>query len=236
MPRTIVIGDVHGCADELEELLDRLAVGEGDRVVFVGDLVARGPYSTRVVQTVRRIAAQAVMGNHEQRLLDARTALAEGKRPAWLMPYHEALLAELADDDWQFLAALPYSFDVPDNGLRVVHAGLVPGVPIDEQRREDLIKMRTIRADGTPSKERGHTLWGALYRGPPHVAFGHNAIDGLQVHPDATGLDTACVYGGALTALVLPAGQRPPPPEERRQLLTSVSARRRYYDPWADKP
>jgi hypothetical protein len=117
-----------------------------------------------------------------------------------------------------------------------VHAGLVPGVPIDEQRRENLIKMRTIRADGTPSKERGHTLWGALYRGPPHVTFGHNAIDGLQLHPDATGLDTACVYGGALTALVLAAGETPPPPEERRHALTSVPARQRYYDPWIDKP
>jgi hypothetical protein len=236
MPRTIVIGDVHGCADELDELLDRVAFTRGDRVVFVGDLVARGPDSLRVLHTVRRIGALAAMGNHEHRLASARAAMRLGTELPWLASYHEELLRNLDADDWAFIEAMPLYVELEEHRLRVVHAGLVPGVPISEQRSEDLTKMRSVRADGTPSKDRGHTLWGSLYRGPPHVAFGHNALDGLQLYADATGLDTACVYGGALTALVLAEGQAPPPPAERRALLTSVPARRRYYEPGLERP
>jgi hypothetical protein len=236
MPRTIVIGDVHGCANELDALLERVAVAAGDRVVFVGDLVARGPDSLRVVRMVRRMRALCVMGNHEQRLIAARDAERAGTSLPWLTPQHHALLRDLDGDDWAFVEQLPAYLEIEDHGLRVVHAGLVPGVPMDEQRPENLMKMRTLRADGTPSKQRGHTLWGSLYEGPPHVAFGHNALDGLQLHRDATGLDTGCVYGGALTALVLEPNQVPPPPEARRLLLTSVAARQRYYEPGLDRP
>jgi len=73
-------------------------------------------------------------------------------------------------------------------------------------------------------------LWGASYEGPPHIVFGHNARKDPQLHAHATGLDTACVYGGELTALVLPAGARLPPPNERRDLLVSERARRAYSD------
>ena len=57
MGRTIIVGDVHGCRRELEQLLDKVAFATGDRLVFVGDLVARGPDSLRVLDVVRRTGA-----------------------------------------------------------------------------------------------------------------------------------------------------------------------------------
>lgn len=86
-----------------------------------------------------------------------------------------------------------------------MHAGVVPGKPLDKQHPDDLMTMRTIRPEGTasPRLEDG-VLWAPKYKGPPHVVFGHDAITGLQRTPFATGLDTGCVYGRALTALVLP--------------------------------
>jgi hypothetical protein len=91
--------------------------------------------------------------------------------------------------------------------------------------------MRTVDARGRWSDDAdGGTLWGNLYTGPPHVVFGHYARSEPQLHAWATGLDTGCVYGGKLTAMVLGEGQTVPRGEAARSLLRSVPALRTYYD------
>jgi hypothetical protein len=228
--RTVWIGDVHGCADELEELLAQIGVTSGDRVVFVGDLVARGPDSRRVLRICREFGALAVRGNHEHRILVAHAARDRGERPPRLGPAHQKLLTELSQEDWQHLESLPLSLEFPEHGVRVVHAGVAPGVPFEEQQPWALLHIRSLTALGAPSDRYSPVSWAEQYEGPPHVVFGHNAQAGLQLAPSATGLDTGCVYGGELTALVLAAAQAPPPPEERRAVLVSVPARRRYVE------
>ena len=110
-----------------------------------------------------------------------------------------------------------------------MHAGVFPGVPFEQQDPWLVTHMRAILDTGEPSAKWG-PLWGTKYKGPPHIVFGHNARKEPQLHADATGLDTACVYGGALTALVLPGGEQLPPPQERRDLLVSERAREAYSD------
>jgi hypothetical protein len=90
-------------------------------------------------------------------------------------------------------------------------------VPLAEQKREHLLNLRSIDDDGHPSKRIEGRPWGSVWRGPEHVVFGHDAVRGLQRHPHATGLDTGCVYGRELTALILP---------ERK--LVHFAARRAY--------
>ncbi|HLV20844.1 MAG TPA: hypothetical protein VKZ49_08175, partial [Polyangiaceae bacterium] len=85
------------------------------------------------------------------------------------------------------------------------------------------------------SERWGSILWGARYTGPPHLVFGHNAREGVQLHPWATGLDSGCVYGGALTAMVLEAAEPVPPAAERQRVLVSVPARRVYFQPQKPK-
>lgn len=228
MGRSLIVGDVHGCSAELDDLLARVGFGSDDQVWFVGDLVARGPDSRGVLRRVRELGARSVLGNHEQRLLAAREARRRGEAEPWLSSSHRQVLAELSDNDWEQLAALPLYIDLPEHGLRIVHAGLVPGVPVDEQDPWIMTHIRSFDADGRPSSRWHSTLWAQTYRGAPHVVFGHNAMRHPQVHPDATGLDTGCVYGGALTALVLDAGQAPPPAGERARALASAPARRAY--------
>jgi hypothetical protein len=225
MGRSVIVGDVHGCAGELEELLERVRFTEGtDRLVSVGDLVVRGPDSHGVLALVKRLGALAVRGNHEEKLLAWR------QRHKPLGVDHERVADALSDDEWAFLEAMPLWLDLPEHDLRVVHAGVVPGVPLSRMPAEALLKMRTLDAHGDWSDDaNAGELWGASYRGPPHVVFGHNALAAPQVHAWATGLDTGCVYGGRLTALVLDEEQTIPRGEGVRRLLRSVRAARTYY-------
>jgi hypothetical protein len=203
-------------------------------VVFVGDLVARGPDSRGAIRIVRELGAECVLGNHEQKLLDARRRAETSQSPPRLSASHRQLLDELTEQDWHWMASLPAWLELPDIEVAVVHAGIVPGVALCDQDAWVLTHVRTILPDGSPSADRSGTPWARLYQSRPHLVFGHDALSGLQLHPHATGLDTGCVYGGKLSALVLTEGQSPPRPEERRAHMISVPARRRYYEIGAD--
>jgi Calcineurin-like phosphoesterase len=234
--RTIVVGDVHGCRAELEALLDAVAFASGDRLVLVGDLVARGPDSLGVLDIVRRTGAIVVRGNHEQKLLDWRAArsawmhgAAAAKPPIGRM--HRDLARKLRPTDWTLLETSPLFVDLPEHGLRVVHAGIDPALPFEAQRGDTLMRIRTVRTK-VGARGKRDVLWGAAYAGPPQIVFGHHAAPGLQIHPWATGLDTGCVYGGRLTAMVLGPDQRVPrSAAARRALLVSQAARRMWFIP-----
>jgi hypothetical protein len=223
--RTVIVGDVHGCSGELQELLELTRFAEGtDRLVLVGDLVARGPDSAGTVELVRRLGARSVRGNHDEKLLAGRRS----GRP--LSPEHERVARSLSDEDWRTLEQMPLWLDLPEHGARVVHAGVVPGLDVDRTPPEALLTMRTLRSRGRWSDDNdAGPLWGSQYEGPPHVVFGHNARLEPQLHPWATGLDTGCVYGGRLTALVLEHREPIPRGEAVRALLRSVPAMRKYY-------
>jgi Calcineurin-like phosphoesterase len=229
--RTIVVGDVHGCREELDGLLDRVAFTSGDRLVFVGDLVARGPDSLGVLDIVRRTGAIVVRGNHEQKLLEWRRGDAPATFPIGRL--HKDLARKLRPVDWTLLETSPYHYDMPEHALRVVHAGLDPNVPWEQQNPGTLLRIRTVKSPTGPRGKRD-VLWATRYVGPPHVLFGHNAAPGLQLHPWATGLDTGCVYGGRLTCMVLAPNQKVPRTiARRRELLVSEPARRVWFAPAA---
>jgi diadenosine tetraphosphatase ApaH/serine/threonine PP2A family protein phosphatase len=215
MQRTLFIGDVHGCLEELEALLAAAQVGPEDRVILVGDLLAKGPDSQGVLQLARERGFQAVLGNHDAAVLRVRHPDDAGRQPK---AEHQLVAASLTPVDWEWLEALPLALRVPEASVVVAHAGLVPGVPLEQQRRDDVLNMRSLTPEGRPSRRIADGApWASVWPGPEHVIFGHDAIRGLQQYPFATGLDTGCVYGKALTGLLLP---------ERR--LVSVPARRMY--------
>jgi hypothetical protein len=220
MKRTLVVGDVHGCFDELRRLLDKAKVTDGSEVVLVGDLVNKGPDSLAVLAFARENGISAVMGNHDDYLVRCIAARKRGDAKDFSDAIRK-IAKRIDDEDAAWVAALPLYLKLPSHGAVVVHAGVVPGVALDHQVRENLLTIRSIRADGTGSKriEDGEP-WAALYRGPEHIYFGHDAVRGLQRWPHATGLDTACVYGGRLTGVDLSTGA-----------LVSVASRRAYAEP-----
>jgi hypothetical protein len=214
--RTVIVGDVHGCLDELLALVEHCGDPRDTRYVMVGDLVAKGPDSRGVVAWARAANVDAVLGNHDAAVLRVGDTDVDPPPKA----HHVSVAESLSDEELAWLAARPLWLEV-DAGTGtphlVVHGGLVPGVALAEQERKYLLNLRSITKDGEPTKKIEGSPWAALWKGPPHVVFGHDAVRGLQRHPWATGLDTGCVYGGALTGLVLPKGD-----------LVSIQAKRAY--------
>jgi hypothetical protein len=212
--RTIVIGDIHGCYDELRELLDRIALGADDRVVSVGDLIVKGERSREVLDLFASDARfSAVIGNHDRAIL--RHWLREKKSHKKV---HKRARKELKPDKaryLEYLASLPTMIDLGTH--LVVHAGLRPGVPLCEQSIEDLTELRTLGLDRT---SRFGVPWYDVYDGRQFVLFGHWPSDEPRRGKRALGLDTGCVYGYRLTAYVVETGE-----------LISVKARRAYDPP-----
>jgi hypothetical protein len=159
-----------------------------------------------------------VRGNHDAHVLGARAR--GGTRPDGrkLKPEHQHVLDTLAPEDWAYLEALPLYLRFPELNVIAVHGGLVPGVPLEAQDPNLLLNLRSITAEGAPSKRIEHGVpWASLWKGPETVIFGHDAMRGLQRYPHALGLDSGCVYGGKLNAWILPEGR-----------LVSVPARAQY--------
>lgn len=232
MGRDIVIGDVHGCLEELEQLLERVRYDtSADRLTFVGDLVDRGPDSVGVVRLVRKLAREhavvCVRGNHEDKYLRYRARLARDKEGAVSFPEPKRILFEaFVDGDLDWFESLPLHAQV--GSYLVVHGGIdrrhqTPADLEKKRYRSRLMVVRRVDPD-THQMSEGGIPWAQLYDGRfGPVAYGHEPDDEIRIDTYAVGLDTGCCFGGKLTAMILEEGR------ERRFL--SIDARRAYA-PW----
>ena len=172
-----VVGDVHGSRATLETLLATLSLNDDDLVVFVGDLVRKGPDSPGVIDLVRNDHRLiSVRGNNEQKIVRG------DKHPNWLR-----------EGDQAYLESLPIVVSFEE--VLVVHGGVDPDRPIENHTVEELLTMRAPHGDGYDGP-----FWYDNYDGPYRVFFGHTVHACPVGREYAVGLDTGCVYGGMLTA------------------------------------
>jgi protein phosphatase len=235
-----IIGDVHGCGDELEALLGELGYGvtwnarevtvtppAGRKAVFVGDLVDRGPRSPDVLRIAMHMqesgSAYVIQGNHDRKLfrwLEGRdVTVSHG-----LQQSIEQLLGE--DDAFRaktktFLDGLRSHAWLDGGKLAVAHAGLkeeMIGRGSGAVREFALFGETTGEMDefGLPVRRD----WAAEYRGKTSVIYGHVATSEPQWVNNTLCIDTGCAYGGKLTALRWPEKQ-----------IVSVPAAKTYYEP-----
>ncbi|PYE18753.1 polynucleotide kinase-phosphatase [Williamsia limnetica] len=237
-----VIGDVHGCREELESLLARLGYvltsddrgrpvdashPAGRRAVFVGDLVDRGPDSAGVLRLVmgmvRSGSALCVSGNHEAKLVRAL-----GRKD--VKPTHglQETLDQLANEDESFIAdvrrfcdGLVAHYVLDDGKLVVAHAGLK-----EKYHGRASGRVRAFALYGDTSGETDEFglpvryPWADDYRGAATVLYGHTPVPETEWINNTMCLDTGCVFGGELTALRYP---------ERE--VVSVPATATHYEP-----
>ncbi len=235
MIRRIFIGDVQGCREELEQLLEELRFDPAkDELQPVGDLVNRGPDSEGCLRLMRSLGAAGVLGNHDLHLLHTAAGL---RTPRPTDTFERLLAAGDRDELLSWLAARPFARAWDD--VLLVHAALHPRWrdPVRELARVEplrptpqaLFAVRTRYCDAqgnVPERDdvppgEPFRPWHEFYRPERHggrtVVFGHWAAQGLLVKPHLRGLDSGCVWGGRLSAWI---------PEEDR--IVSVAARRAY--------
>lgn len=201
--RVIAIGDVHGCIAELKELLGHLAPTDDDFVIFLGDLVNRGPESHEVVELARGMRARSLLGNHELRLLNFRRSGDDGP----LKDDDRRTLKQLTRDDWEYLEKMALTHYLPEEDIVFVHGGFLPGQAWQTQPATVVTRIQMIDRDGRPRKRTdapNAPFWADLWTGPPFVVYGHTPRPEVYEKPSSLGIDTGCVYGGDLTAWILP--------------------------------
>ena len=226
--RLILIGDVHGCLEELKLLLIRCKFSpKTDHVVFVGDLVAKGPFSLETITFVDELgeAASCVRGNHDDKLMQWNAYLSqksntddydEDHLPDGLSrrDEHRFLAKNLERDQVEFLESLPYILRIPmpHQEYLVVHAGLLPGKKLHRQKAWDVTNMRNIHKKKAIDHRETGSGWFKKWEEEQHklikhkrqvVIYGHDAGRDLNIRKYSKGLDSRCVRGGELTALVL---------------------------------
>jgi predicted phosphodiesterase len=201
--RIIAIGDVHGCATELEELLELLQPSDSDVVIFVGDLINKGPNNSKVLTIANELNAIYIRGNHEQRLLQYKWL----EDVNILKSYDKATIATLSDSDWEFMAKSKlYHYEKSIDTL-FVHAGLLPDIPWKEQTISTFTRIQVINAQGEACKRSESPKsphWSRFWKQQPFVVYGHTPSPKIRRTPYSLGIDTACVYGEYLTACVFP--------------------------------
>jgi serine/threonine protein phosphatase 1 len=215
--RLIAVGDIHGCHIEFSELLDKLELTGGDRLVLLGDLVNRGPDSTKVIDRAKSAGAVSLLGNHELRLLKFRKT---GDRK--YMKEHDLETFDiLRPEDWAYLETMPLTFEEPELNTVFVHGGFLPNEPWQKQPAEVVTRIQVVDKEGRPRKRADAPdapSWADLWGGPPFVVYGHAPKPEVYRLKWSVGIDTGCVMGGHLTAYVLP---------ERR--IVQVKAHQRYF-------
>ena len=210
-PRTIVVGDIHGCFDELMDLMEQVRLQPNDRVVSVGDLITKGPKSREVLEIFMTDSRfSTVIGNHDLILRRRWNGENVELKPAQ-KETHKELKAE-KEQYTVFFNALPFVIDLGTH--LVVHAGLRPNVELHSQTTGDLTKIRTLGPDR--ESDQG-TPWYQMYSGEKVVLFGHWPAPEPRRGKKAIGLDTGCVYGHQLTAYIIETEE-----------FVSVPARRAY--------
>lgn len=192
--RLLAIGDIHGCRDQLGALLDQVRPTLDDQVVFLGDYVDRGPDSAGVIEDLIAFGTRFpqtifLRGNHEQMLVD----FLDGEDPAMFLlnggmqtldSYQARGESPVPDHHRAFLDRLR-NYHVTEAHI-FVHAGLRPGLRLEDQAVADLL---WIRGDFIASAEN----WGKT------VVYGHTPLEEPYLAEHRIGLDTGCVYGRYLT-------------------------------------
>ncbi|KAI8335025.1 Metallo-dependent phosphatase-like protein [Chlamydoabsidia padenii] len=225
--RIFVVGDVHGCANELAQIVDKVNYNQDkDAMILAGDLVSKGYDNPGVLTLAKAKGMYCVRGNHDdyvirfktfeneygaQRMGPPKAVLPEGDvvDPMKFKDEHADIAKNLTSEEYDYLVQCPMIIDLPFMNARVVHGGLDPNITnVSENDPHTVFNIRDID-NGIPTRDnKDGTHWTDIYNRvqmnqthPVKIYYGHDASRDLDLENITFGLDTRCVYGGSLTAM-----------------------------------
>jgi len=207
MNKIFAIGDIHGCLEKLKDLMPKTGIdNQNDTLIFIGDYIDRGKFSSEVVDHVIRLQKEykkvvCLRGNHEDMFAHYLEGMNEdmylNNGGINTLHSYEIILSDDTEERKRkipaehrkfFKSLLPY-YETED--YIFVHAGMKPGLSLQEQTMHDLLWIR-------------HEFIDAEYDFGKTVVFGHTPLNNPLINKNMIGIDTGAVYGGKLTCVELP--------------------------------
>lgn len=195
MPRTFVIGDIHGCYDELITLIEQAGITDDDLIISLGDIVDRGNQSQEVYHYFKnRKNAIVLMGNHER------------KHQNGVLSYSQEIVKVQFAEEYQefvdWLGSLGYYHETED--AIIVHAFFEHDKPLAEQKA-DVLAGTTSGSRHLEKKYEEGKYWTDYYQGNKPIIYGHHVVgDTPKIYNNTYGIDTGACHGAMLTAIELP--------------------------------
>lgn len=201
--RNIFIGDIHGCFNELQALLTKVHYNKDqDDLYLLGDVINKGPKNQEVLEFIEQERPFIIKGNHEFYFLKYCHGQTDLKSQSF-----EKLKKELQPrlNHWlELIDSWPYFIE--REHFLCIHAGIPPlESPLKSIDPELLTNIRTWDGSGESLSNPKNPPWHELYQNSKLVIYGHWAQQGLLKTHNTIGLDSGCVYGGKLSALILPS-------------------------------
>lgn len=211
MNKLIIYGDIHGCYVEFISLRNQINPQKDDIEVCVGDIITKGKNSVRTLNFIIKNNIKSIRGNHEDKIIRYLNHKKSNKKnPIVLDNDEQNIIDNLTEKHIQFLENLPLFLRFEN--ITIVHGGLQNHMNLDNLSKKDKQKILRLRyLDGNyeflayGKEDEKSIFWADLYDGNQgFIVYGHQWFQEIKKSKFALGIDTGCVYGNQLSAIVFP--------------------------------
>lgn len=209
MGRLIAYDDIHGCFDEFTKLRNIINPTQEDTEVCVGDIVTKGRHSVKTLRYIKNNNILSVLGNHEDKIIRyLKHNSSQKHNPIILDEDEQNIVNELAGEDCAYLKSLPLFLRF--GGIVIVHGGIQNNTNLDNLTNHDkqrLLRLRYLDQSGNfislGKETKDSVFWADAYDGRHgFVIYGHQWFKEPRINTFSIGIDTGCVYGNKLSAVI----------------------------------
>ena len=209
MNQLIIYGDIHGCYNEFTSLRKKINPQKNDIEVCVGDIVTKGKDSIKTLDFIIEHNINSVLGNHEDKLLRYLAHQKSNKKnPITLDTDEQNIIDNLTNEHIQYLESLPLYLKYRD--ITIVHGGIQNHLDLDnlsKRKVQNILRLRYLDREENfvayGKEDETSVFWADIYNGSNgFVVYGHQWFKDVKQNDYSLGIDTGCVYGNKLSAVI----------------------------------